>query len=337
MRPQPSGMWAMDERRLGRSLVVSFMGLGCMRLTDHRAGADPEEAEATIRRAVERGVTFFDTADVYAAGENERLLGKVLAPVRAQVAIATKFGSIRAPDGVFLGVCGRPDYVRTCCEASLRRLGIETIDLYIQHRIDPSVPVEETVGEMARLVAEGKVRFIGLSEAAPATIRRAHAVHRLAAVQSEYSLWTRDAEAEILPCLRELGIGFISASPLGRGFLTGALRTPADIPKGDARHRQPRFFGENFARNLTLVSIVEEMAGRLRCTPAQLALAFVLAQGSDVVPIPGATCKAHLDENLGALAVPLSAADLGRLQRAVPPGAAAGLRYGSTQMETVNR
>lgn len=327
----------MDERRLGKSLVVSFMGLGCMRLTDLHACPDPLAAEATIRRAVERGVTFFDTADVYSDGDNERLLGRALAPVRDKVVVATKFGSLRAPDGTLLGICGRPDHVRASCEGSLKRLGVETIDLYIQHRIDPVVPVEETIGEMARLVDEGKVRFLGLSEAAPATIRRAHAVHRLAAVQSEYSLWTRDVEADVLPCLRELGIGFIPASPLGRGFLTGALRKPEDIPAGDARHRQPRFFGENFGHNLALVSIVEEMAGRLRCSPAQLSLAFVLAQGSDVVPIPGATDPSQVDENLGALDVPLSAADLARLQKAVPPGSAAGQRYGPRQMETVNR
>lgn len=327
----------MNERRLGRSLVVSAIGLGCMGMSGVQPGDEIAESEATIRHAVDRGVTLFDTADVYGVGENERLVGRALAPVRDRVVIATKFGTMRDPDGTFRGVCGHPDYVRSSCEASLRRLGVETIDLYFQHRVDPVIPIEETVGAMAGLVEAGKVRFLGLSEAAPATIRRAHAVHRIAAVQSEYSLWSRDAEAEVLPCLRELGIGFVPSSPLGRGFLTGAIRTPEDIPEGDARRSQPRFFGENFARNLTLVSVIEEMAQRLKSTPAQLSLAFVLAQGSDVVPIPGTSRREHLDENLRSLDVPLSAADLSRLEKAMPPGSAAGSRYGQAQMATLNR
>ena len=327
----------MDERRLGRSLVVSAIGLGCMGMSDFYGGRDADEAIATIRHAVDRGVTLFDTADIYGAGENERLLGRAVAPVRGKVTIATKFGNVRGEDGTYRGVCGRPDYVRACCESSLRRLGVETIDLYYQHRVDPDVPIEETVGAMAALVAEGKVRFLGLSEAAPETIRRAHAVHRIAAVESEYSLWTRDMEAEVLPVLRELGIGFVPYAPLGRGFLAGAFKTPEDLPQDDSRRSLPRFLGENFARNLTLVAILEEMAARLKCTPAQLALAFVLAQGSDVVPIPGTGRRTHLDENLGALAVPLSAGDLAKLDRAMPPGAAAGTRYNPGQMAALNR
>jgi aryl-alcohol dehydrogenase-like predicted oxidoreductase len=327
----------MNERRLGRSLVVSAIGLGCMGMSDFYAGRDDEEATATIRHAVERGVTLFDTADIYGMGANEILLGRALAPVRDQVTIATKFGNVRGPDGSFRGVCGRPDYVRQSCDASLRRLGVEIIDLYYQHRVDPTVPIEETVGAMADLVAQGKVRHIGLSEAAPNTIRRAHATHRIAALQSEYSLWTRDMEAEVLPTLRELGIGFVPYSPLGRGFLTGAFKAPDDIPEGDVRRAQPRFTGENFARNFTLVTILEEMAQRLKCTAGQLALAFVLAQGSDVVPIPGTGKRHHLDENLAALDVPLSAGDLAKLDRAMPPGSASGTRYAAGQMAALNR
>lgn len=327
----------MNERRLGRSLVVSAIGLGCMGMSEFYAGRDEADAILTIRHAVERGITLFDTADIYGMGENERLIGRALAPVRSKVIIATKFGNVRDADGTFRGVCGTPGYVRTSCEASLKRLGIETIDLYYQQRVDPTVPIEETVGAMGELVAAGKVRFLGLSEAAPATIRRAQATHRIAAVQSEYSLWTRDMEAGVLPLLRELGIGFVPYSPLGRGFLTGAFKSPEDIPVGDSRRSQPRFLGENFARNLTLVTILEQMAGRLKCTPAQLALAFVLAQGSDVVPIPGTGKRDHLDQNLAALAVPLSAADLGKLDRAMPPGSASGNRYEAGQMATLNR
>ncbi|MCF3947477.1 aldo/keto reductase [Acidiphilium sp. AL] len=327
----------MNERRLGRSLVVSAIGLGCMGMSDFYAARNAGEAAATIRHAAERGITLFDTADSSGIGANEELVGRALAPFRDRVAIATKFGNVRDPDGTFRGVCGRPDYVRRSCEASLKRLGVGTIDLYYQQRVDPDVPIEETVGAMAELVRQGKIRYLGLSEAAPATIRRAHAVHPIAAVQSEYSLWTRDVEAAVLPTLRELGIGFVAYSPLGRGFLTGAFKSPDDIPEGDSRRSQPRFQGENFARNLTLVGILEEMARRLKCTPGQLALAFVLAQGSDIVPIPGTSRRAHLDENLAALAVPLSAADLGKLNRAMPPGSASGTRYAAAQMASLNR
>ncbi|HEX7388755.1 MAG TPA: aldo/keto reductase [Acidiphilium sp.] len=327
----------MNERRLGRSLVVSAIGLGCMSISDFQARRDEAEAAATIRHAAERGITLFDTSDSSGAGANEELVGRALAPFRNRVTIATKFGTVRDPDGTFRGVCGRPDYVRKSCEASLRRLGVETIDLYYQQRVDPDVPIEETVGAMAELVREGKVRHLGLSEAALATIRRAHAVHPIAAIQNEYSLWTRDIEAAVLPALRELWIGLVAYSPLGRGFLTGAFRTPDDIPEGDSRRSQPRFQGENFARNLTMVGILEDMADRLKCTPSQLALAFVLARGSDIVPIPSTGRRTHLDENLAALDVPLSAADLGRLDRAMPPGSASGTRYPAALMATLNR
>ncbi len=328
---------AMNERRLGASLVVSSIGLGCMGMSEFYGGRDNAEAIATIRHAVEQGITLFDTADIYGMGTNEELVGAVLAPVRETVIIATKFGNVRAPDGKFVGVNGHPDYVRACCEASLRRLRVEVIDLYYQHRVDPAVPIEETVGAMAGLVAAGKVRFLGLSEAAPETIRRAHAVHRITALQSEYSLWTRDAESEALPLLRSLGIGFVPNSPLGRGFLTGAFKSPDDVPEDDARRHHPRFQGENFARNLTLVTVIEAMAERLKCTPAQLALAFVLAQGSDVVPIPGTSHRKHLDENLASLNIPLGADDLARLDRAMPPGSAAGTRYPSAIMALLGR
>ncbi|MDD2878502.1 MAG: aldo/keto reductase [Acidiphilium sp.] len=327
----------MNERRLGRSLVVSDIGLGCMGMSDFYAGRDEVEAVATIHHAVERGVTLFDTADIYGMGANEILLGRALAPFRDRVIIATKFGNVRGPDGSFRGVCGKPEYVQRSCEASLQRLGIDTIDLYYQHRVDPTVPIEDTVGAMADLVAQGKVRYLGLSEAAPNTIRRAHATHQIAALQSEFSLWSRDVEAEVLPTLRELGIGLVAYAPLGRGFLTGAFKSPDDIPEGDSRRGHPRFSGENFARNLTLVTILEEMANRLQCTAGQLALAFVLAQGSDVVPIPGTGKRDHLDENLAALDVPLSAADLNKLDRAMPPGSAAGTRYAAGHMAALNR
>ena len=317
----------MNERRLGRSLVVSAIGLGCLGMSDFYAGHDAAEAEATIRHAVDQGITFFDTADTDGSGATEALLGRMLSPVRDKVIIATKFGNVMGLDGLPAGVNGRPDHVRAACEASLRRLGTEVIDLYYLHRVDPKVPIEETVGAMAALMTAGKVRFLGLSEASPVTIRRAHAVHPITALQSEYSLWTRDAETEVLPLLRELGIGFVPYSPLGRGFLTGALKSPEDVPEDDARRAYPRFQGENFTQNLTLVSVLEGMAERLKCTPAQLALAFVLAQGSDVVPIPGTSNRQHLDENLASLNIPLGADDLARLDRAMPAGAAAGSRY----------
>jgi aryl-alcohol dehydrogenase-like predicted oxidoreductase len=281
-------------------------------------------------------VTFLDTADMYGVGKNEELVGRAIAGLREQVFLATKFGNVRGENGEFLGVKGDPAYVRSACEASLRRLGVEVIDLYYQHRVDPNVPIEDTVGEMARLKDEGKIRYLGLSEAAPDTVRRAHATHRITALQSELSLWSRDAEAEVLPTVRELGIGFVAYSPLGRGFLTGQIRSPSDFPEDDYRRFNPRFTGENFERNIALVREVEAMAREKGCTTAQLALAWVLAKGDDIVPIPGTKHRKYLDENIGALDVRLSREDLDRLDRILPPGAAAGDRYPPQSMAAVN-
>ncbi|WP_114952675.1 aldo/keto reductase [Sphingosinicella terrae] len=327
----------MERRRLGRDgPEVSAIGLGCMGMSEFYGSGDEAESIATIRHALDAGIDFLDTADMYGVGRNETLVGKAISGRRGEVFLATKFGNVRGEDGSFRGVCGRPDYVRSACEASLQRLGVETIDLYYQHRVDPDVPIEDTVGAMAELVGEGKVRFLGLSEAAPATIRRAHAVHPIAALQTEYSLWSRDPEAEVLPTVRELGIAFVAYSPLGRGFLTGRFRSAADFPEDDYRRFHPRFQGANFDRNIALVGEIETMAQDKGCTPAQLALAWVLAQGEDIVPIPGTKRIRFLDENLGALSLRLSADELARIDRILPPGAAAGPRYHEAGMATIN-
>ncbi|MGQ0560001.1 MAG: aldo/keto reductase [Sphingosinicella sp.] len=328
----------MEKRRLGNDgPLVSALGLGCMGMSEFYGQADEAESLATIAHALDRGVDFLDTADMYGVGRNEALVGRAIAGRRGDAFVATKFGSVRGEDGSFQGVCGRPDYVRSACEASLERLGIDTIDLYYQHRVDPAVPIEETVGAMAGLVAAGKVRFLGLSEAAPETIRRAHAVHPIAALQTEYSLWSRDPEGELLATVRELGVAFVAYSPLGRGFLTGAFRRPEDFPEDDFRRHHPRFQGENFDRNLALVGEIETIAAEKGCTPAQLALAWVLAQGDDVIPIPGTRKRERLDENIAALDVDLDEADLARIDRVLPPGATAGPRYHPQGMANVNR
>ncbi len=318
----------METRKLGtQGLVVSAQGLGCMGMSEFYAGRDDAESVATIHRALDLGVTFLDTADMYGPHTNEVLVGRAIRGRRSEVVLATKFGNVRGPDGAFLGVNGRPEYVRACCEGSLARLGVDAIDLYSQHRVDRSVPIEETVGAMAELVKEGKVRFLGLSEASPATIRRAHAVHPVSALQTEYSLWTRDPEEGLLSVCRELGIGFVAYSPLGRGFLTGRFRRFEDLPEGDYRRLAPRFQGENFAKNLDVVAKVGEIAREKGCTPAQLALAWLYAQGKDVVPIPGTKTRARLEENAGAIGVSLSPADLARIEAVAPRGFTAGPRY----------
>jgi aryl-alcohol dehydrogenase-like predicted oxidoreductase len=327
----------IEQRRLGRDgPQVSAIGLGCMGMSEFYGHGDEAESIATIHHALDRGVTFLDTADMYGPFKNEELVGRAISGRRGEVFLATKFGNVRGTAGEFLGVRGDPDYVRSACEASLRRLGVETIDLYYQHRVDPNVPIEDTVGAMALLREEGKIRFLGLSEAAPNTIRRADAVHRITAVQTELSLWSRDAESSVLPTVRELGIGYVAYSPLGRGFLTGQIRSPSDFPEDDFRRFHPRFTGENFEKNIALVREVEAMAREKGCTTAQLALAWVLAEGDDVVPIPGTKHRQFLDENIAALDVKLSDQDLRRLDAILPPGAAAGERYHERGMATVN-
>jgi aryl-alcohol dehydrogenase-like predicted oxidoreductase len=327
----------MEQRHLGtEGLTVSAQGLGCMGMSEFYGSADASEAIATIHRAIDLGVTLFDTADMYGPFTNEQLVGTAIADRRDEVILATKFGIVRdREDPRRRGVNGRPEYVRSACEASLRRLAVDHIDLYYQHRVDPSVPIEETVGAMAELVDEGKVRYLGLSEAAPETIKRANAVHPISALQTEYSLWTRDVEDEILPTVRELGVGLVAYSPLGRGFLTGRFQSIDDFEPGDFRRYNPRFAGENFERNLELVARVKELATEHDCTPGQLAIAWVMHQGKDVVPIPGTKRRSYLEQNVEAAEIELSAEDLARIDEAAPVGAAAGDRY--PDMSAVNR
>ncbi len=317
----------MQYRRLGKSsLVVSALGLGCMGMSQSYGTPDDQESTATIHHAIDRGITMLDTADMYGGGTNEELVGRAIAKRRNEVIVATKFGYMRQPDGRFLGVNGKPEYVQAACEASLERLKISTIDLFYLHRVDTNVPIEDTVGAMARLIEQGKVRYLGLSEAGAKTIRRAHATYPIAALQSEYSIWTRDPEGEILSTCREMGVGLVPYSPLGRGILTGQVKS-ADFGPKDFRRISPRFQGENFNKNLELVQRIEKIAAEKNCTPAQLALAWVLAQGDDIVPIPGTKRRTYLDQNLGALDVKLTPADLKRIDELAPRGAAVGARY----------
>jgi aryl-alcohol dehydrogenase-like predicted oxidoreductase len=330
----------MIERTLGKNgLKVSAIGLGCMGMSEFYdpSQMNDDESIRVIHRYLDQGGNFLDTADMYGSGRNEVLVGKAVADRRKDVVLATKFGNVRGPKGEFLGVRGDAKYVRECCEASLSRLKVDVIDLYYQHRVDPNVPIEETIGAMADLVKAGKVRFLGLSEARPATIQKAAAVHKIAALQTEYSLWSRDPEDEILSTVRKLGIGFVAYSPLGRGFLTGQFKKLEDIPSDDYRRNSPRFQGDNFQRNLDLVASVGELARAKGCTPGQLALAWVLAQGSDIVPIPGTKQQKYLDENLGALPVKLTSADLQRIDAILPPGSTSGERYPAASMQAVNR
>ena len=314
---------------------MSAQGLGCMGMSEFYGSSDEGEAIATILRALDLGVTFLDTADMYGPFTNEKLVGRAIAGRRDEVVLATKFGNQRGEDGSFLGINGKPDYVRAACDASLQRLGVEHIDLYYQHRVDKTVPIEETVGAMAELVEQGKVRYIGLSEASPETIRRAHAVHPISALQTEYSLWTRDPEEAVLPTVRELGIGFVAYSPLGRGFLSGAITKPEDLAEGDFRRNNPRFQGANFDKNLELVERVREIAAERDVTPGQMALAWLLHQGEDIVPIPGTKRREYLEENAAASEISLSADELERIDEAAPAGVTAGDRY--PDMSSIDR
>ncbi|GAB4238004.1 MAG: aldo/keto reductase [Elainellaceae cyanobacterium] len=326
----------MKTRTLGhQGLVVSELGLGCMGMSEFYSGRDEAESIATLHRAIELGVTLLDTADMYGPFTNEQLIGKAIRDRRDQVVLATKFGNVRTEDGGWNGINGKPEYVHQACDASLKRLGVDVIDLYYQHRVDPNVPIEETIGAMAELVQQGKVRYLGMSEAAPATIRRAQAVHPITALQTEYSLWSRDPEDEVLPTVRELGIGFVAYSPLGRGFLSGQITKPEDLAPDDYRRHSPRFQGENFARNLQLVEQVKAIAQEKGATPSQLALAWLLAQGDDIVPIPGTKRRRYLEENVAATNIHLTAEDLDRIAAVAPKGFAAGDRY--PDMSTVNR
>jgi aryl-alcohol dehydrogenase-like predicted oxidoreductase len=323
------------RRQLGRSgLMVSALGLGCMGMSSMYGESDETESIATLHRAIEIGMNFLDTSDMYGNGHNEELVGRAIADRRDRVILATKFGNIRLPDGT-TDVNGRPEYVAAACEASLKRLRVDYVDLYYQHRVDPSVPIEETVGAMARLVKQGKARYLGLSEAAPATIRRAHAVHPIAALQTEYSLWTREAETQILPTCRELGIGYVAYAPLGRGFLGGKIRDTEALSNSDNRRRMPRYQSDNLARNLKLLETLDALSLAKGCTPAQIAIAWVLSQGIDIIPIPGTKRRTYLEENAKAAEISLITEELGRLNHAFPPGAAAGERYPAAMLRRV--